>query len=887
MHGLPSGTVTMLFSDIEGSTSMLYRLGSQWGEALSAQRAILRDVFSSHAGIEMGTEGDSFFVVFERAHHGLLAAVEGQRRLHRHDWPRGVSLQVRMGLHTGEPEHHEEGYIGLDVHRAARIAATASGGQIVLSTTTQTLVEAQCADLTLRDLGWHRLKDLAEPERLYDVAVPDLPSEFPALRSLGTTASLPAYSTDLVGRSEEVDRLCSLYEGGARLVTLLGPGGTGKTRLAVAVAGELQHRRPCDLYFVELHTTDRSTLMWSAIAEALGAPAEVDVLPHTRVLTYLQDRTVLLVLDNLEQIVDAEQVVAELLSHAPGAQVLTTSRRSLHLVDEHVFPVEPLSLPSSGRSDPAAAHESAAVELFVRRAAMVQPHFSLTAANAADVVDLCRHLDGLPLAIELTAARSRLLSPRAMLRRIEQHDGGLPGPADRTERQRTVSATVAWSYELLDEADRRVFRRLGIFAHRVDLEAVESVAGSEDRDPLDTVAHLVDVSLLDVAEGPDGEPRVAMLETVRRFARAQLQESGEEDPVRLRHARWCAQVAAEVATLLLGTSQMKALDRIETVEQDIRAALDWCLVAPPAGSTEARQCGYALLHSMSRYWYRFGYVAEGTGWHERGLRVLDLDDLGDGTAKVDALHGAGILLLQQNQVSLGGAVLQRALDAARQVGDLDREARESNSLGIARRESGDADGARALMERSLEIAQQIGSLKRTATALVNIVHVLMDVGDFPAAVEMGRRAVAADREIGDPWGLAISECNLAFALLNAQGPDAAYEQLRRVAPGAVALADTELTIEIIEDFAAIWAAKRDDVRAARLLGATDTLREAAAIPRTGPDEAHLGRCLAPARDRLSPREWRRHYDAGALLGIEDALAEGMAHQEVSHEVSQE
>lgn len=304
----------MLFSDIEGSTSLLTGLGPRWAEALSAHRTVLRDVFEAYDGLEVGTEGDSFFVVFTSATSALLAAVAAQTGLAEHEWPEDRPVRVRIGLHTGEPQRHEDDYIGLDVHRAARISATAHGGQVVMSDATHALVGDALQGLTVRDLGWHRLKDLPEPEHLYDVTPPGLPADHPPLRSLGMAANLPSYSGELVGRGQELEDVIAVIEHDrARLVTFTGPGGTGKTRLAVAVARELQKRFPRDVFFVPLHTAGRATLMWAAIADAVGAPLNAEQQPSQRAVDFLRERAALLVLDNLEQIPDADVVVSRLL----------------------------------------------------------------------------------------------------------------------------------------------------------------------------------------------------------------------------------------------------------------------------------------------------------------------------------------------------------------------------------------------------------------------------------------------------------------------------------------------------------------------------------------------------------------------------------------------
>jgi len=878
MPSLPGGTLTLLFSDIEGSTSMLQRLGARWGEALTAHREILRSTFAEHDGREMGTEGDSFFVVFTSAQHAVLAAVQGQRRLLEHQWPDDSPLRVRMGLHTGEPERHAEGYIGIDVHQAARIAATASGGQVVLSAATQALAANAAEDIGTRDLGLHRLKDLPEPVHLYELSAPGLPSDHPPLRSLGTQANLPAYASEIIGREREVDDVTGLLEDTrARLVTLTGTGGTGKTRLAVAVARDLQDRFPHEIIFVPLHTADRAALMWSGISEAVGAPADAEILPHERVLRFLADRTALLVLDNLEQIPEAADVVADLLAAAPGVTVLATSRRPLHLVDEHLYPVAVLAVPSLASAGEVDAARVGAVELFEQRARMVRPSFRLTADNLDTVVTLCRRLDGLPLAIELAAARSQLLSPRALLARIDDRLGDRLTAGHRASRQQTLAATIAWSWELLDDDSQRVLRRLGVFAGRVGLDAVQAVAANDGEDPLDLVAHLVDVSLAEIVEGADGEPMVLLLETIRRFARDRLGASGEYDEIRLRHARWCLDVATGISALLTGPRQMTALDRMEAVEEDIRSALDWCLAPGRVTAPHRRECGLALLEPMDAYWYRFGYIAEGRGWHDRALVVLEHDDSVDPGRLVDALHGKGILAVQQNDLPTGSQALERALELAHRIGDPFRESRESNSLGVARREAGDTEGARELILRSAALAREIGDTHREAIALSNVVQIHLDAGEYADAVDAARRAVEADRALGDPWGVAINQCNLIPALLNAEGPEAAREQFVAVAHEAVALGDVELSLDVLDSGASVWAALGEGALAATLLGASDRQREVAGIPRADPDQRHLDRFVAPARGALGPAEWDQAHARGARLSIEDAVAEGVAH----------
>jgi class 3 adenylate cyclase len=469
MRELPTGTVTMLFSDIEGSTALLSRLGDRYAEALSAQRAILRCAIGGSRGRELGTEGDSFFVVFKVAGDAVRCCVAAQFALASHDWPGGVMVRVRMGLHSGAPARHEDGYVGMDVHRAARIAAAAHGGQVVLSEATRALADSSLpAGVSVDDLGWHRLKDIAEPERIYQLAAAGLEQRFPPLRSLGAQTSLPLPMTPLVGRDRDVEWLgATLRRPAVRLVTLTGTGGVGKTRLALAVASSLGEAFPHGVFFIPLAAARDAEVMWKTLADSLdvvGAQPAADLVTE-----HLSSRQALVVLDNLEQLDGAAGVVAMLLSAAPGLVILATSRRPLHLQGEHEQPVLPLEVPGEAAVEEVAT--SAAAQLFAQQAAMVRPGFALTPDNAADVAAICRRLDGLPLAIELAASRVKILAPGALRRRLGQSLSLAAGDAGRPSRQQGLRNTVAWSYDLLTSDLQDDLQRAGVFAGGCDLDA--------------------------------------------------------------------------------------------------------------------------------------------------------------------------------------------------------------------------------------------------------------------------------------------------------------------------------------------------------------------------------------------------------------------------------
>jgi predicted ATPase/class 3 adenylate cyclase len=505
----------MLFSDIEGSTALLSRLGDRYGEALSAHRAMLRKAIVAWDGREMSTEGDSFFVVFGSAADAVGWALAVQRELAGYDWPGGDPVRVRMGLHSGEPTPHEDNYIGMDVHRAARIAATAHGGQVVLSEAAVGLAAPLPDGVSVVDLGFHRLRDIAVPERLYQLAGPGLREDFPRLKSLGTQASLPVPATPLVGRDEDLARLRTALSGhDVRLVTLTGVGGVGKTRLSLAAAAALETAFPHGVFFVALAAVRDADVMWKTLADSL----DVDGEGQAAVTEHVRNRRALLVLDNLEQLHGAAGVVAGLLAAAPALVVLATSRRPLRLPGEQELPVPPLQVPREASVEQVAA--CGAARLFVQQAAMARPGFTLTAGNAADVAAICGRLDGLPLAIELAASRVRLLAPRALLARLGHSLDLAAADVGQPSRQQTLRNAIAWSYDLLDSDLGGVFRRGGVFAGGCDLDALAAIAAAEPGpetgpDPLQLAAGLLDVSLITVTDGADGEPRVGMLETIR------------------------------------------------------------------------------------------------------------------------------------------------------------------------------------------------------------------------------------------------------------------------------------------------------------------------------------------------------------------------------------
>jgi predicted ATPase len=856
----------MLFSDIEGSTVLLNRLGHLYGEALSAQRALLRAAIAEWRGWEMGTEGDSFFVVFASAADAVSCCVAAQRALGGYDWPGGAAVRVRMGLHSGEPSRHEDGYIGIDVHRAARIAATAHGGQVVMSRITWQLAEpGSPAGLSVRDLGFHRLKDIEEPERIFQLAGPGLAEQFPPLKSLGAPTSLPTPTTPLVGRESDLDRLRALiFRPEVRLVTLTGTGGVGKTRLALAAAASLDSAFLQGVFFVALAAVRDAEVMWKAIAGEL----DVDGDAPAAVMEHLRNRQALLVLDNLEQLHGAAEVAAALLAAAPRLVVLATSRRPLHLPGEHELPVPPLDLPREATVEQVAA--SGAARLFVQQADMVRPGFAVTAANAADVAEICRRLDGLPLAIELAASRVKLLSPRALLARLG-HSLALAGAdAGRPSRQQTLRATIAWSHDLLVPEHAAVLRRAGVFAGGWDLDALTTVTQPAG-DPLEAAGELMDVSLVTVTEGPDGEPRFGMLEMIRDYARERLAETGELEGTRRRHAEHYAGLAEGARDQLVGPAQFATLDWLEADYDNLRAALSWSLgssAVDPAPDAERVAIGLQLVQALGQFWNIRGHAGEGRRWLQRAVD-LAADDAGAPLAS--AAHWLGMLLLQHGDLDAAVQLFERSLVIWRDLGERDQQARELNSLGGTHRRRRDLDAARSALNRCIALCREVGNEGRLGGALTNLGQTELHADNLDLATELLQEALALHRKHEDSMGAAVDLISLAYIGLLTGRAREARGLLSGTLDYLASSGDSEAAADVLELAACIAAELGEGPRAACLAGAASALRELVSMPISQEEADVLEGYLARVRAATAPGEWEAELAVGRALTQEQAV----------------
>jgi predicted ATPase len=724
MPELPAGTVTFVFSDIEGSTRLLRELGEGYAGALDAHRALLRDAFRSRGGVEVDTQGDAFFSAFADAREAVAAATAAQRALE------AGPVRVRMGLHTGRPERTDEGYVGLDVHLGARIAAAGHGGQVVLSRATYELLDG----VPCRDLGEHRLKDFDEPAWIFQLG----DEVFPPLKTIANT-NLPRPASSFVGRDAEIGEVASRLRNGTRLLTLTGPGGSGKTRLAIESAAELVGDFRAGVFWVGLAPLRDPALVLPTVGHAVGAQGPLDV--------HIGDREQLLLLDNLEQVIAAAPQLGELVEACPNLRLLVTSRELLRVRGEVEYEVLPLA-------------NSEAVALFCDRAQLE--------AGAA-VEELCRRLDDMPLAVELAAARAKLLTPEQIVERLGQRLDVLKGGRDADPRQATLRATIEWSHDLLDGDEQRLFARLSVFPG-CTLEAAEAVCDAD----LDVLQSLVEKSLV----RRTGE-RFWMLQTIREYAGERLAASGEADEIGRRHAEYFRVVAESTC---LATERVEAgamrYDLARTEQDNFRAALDWAQEHDP-------ELGLVIAVELEQFWVssdpfeavrRFAALLERAGplppelearvarvyggtstvagdaeqgrrLHERSLALYE--ELGDEFGVVHLRHRVAVSDINGGDLPGAKMVLEDNVVRARELGSTFLEAEALGALGSIEYGLGNVESAIELMRRHVELSNQLGFLWFVAVGLVNLAEYGLELGDLEEAERAGRECAAVCRAIGD------------------------------------------------------------------------------------------------------------------------------------------
>jgi predicted ATPase/class 3 adenylate cyclase len=756
-QALPAGTVTLVFTDIEKSTRILQTLGEGYEAVLMEHQELVRSSLARHNGYEIGTAGDSFFIAFARAHDAVAFAVDVQKAILGHHWPERTQLRIRIGMHTGTPALVHGQYVGLDVHRAARISSAGHGGQILLSDATRDLIEADMSeDVTLRDLGMHRLKDLQAWEHIYQVMQADLPAVFPALQSLDTLPNnLPRKLTSFVGREREIAELKRAVTS-SMLLTVVGPGGAGKTRLALQVAADLLADCLHGAWVVELAPVTDPTQIPQAVAAALGVREYPGLTLRDSLMEYLGSRELLLLLDNCEHLIAGVAAFVEaVIASAPRVRILCTSREPLAIAGEHVWRIPSLTLPPLGRrADLPTLSQNEAVRLFVDRAKAVSPAFALTDATAPTVAHICVRLDGIPLAIELAAARARVLSVQQIAARLDDRFRLLAG-GSRTvlPRQQTLQAAMDWSYDLLTQPERALLRRLSVFAGGWTLEAAEAICADDGLTGemiLDLLTRLVDKSLVEVESGP--APRYRMLETIRQYAGDKLREADELDRFHTRHQEWFLNLAETGARFLRGSQQRTWLDRLDGERDNFRSAVGWAIERTPDRAL-------ALAAALWRWAYLRGYLSIGADLTERALRAAPEPT----PTRLEALNGAAVLTNAIGNYSRAEELANETVALAQTLGDGGGAA--SGRLVLATASLGQGDFARAglVAEEALAGFRTAGDRWGQALALSVLGDQALSRGAYERAVQLYEESVGMFRETGDAWGIAHSQRGSGFA----------------------------------------------------------------------------------------------------------------------------
>jgi predicted ATPase len=770
---LPTGTVTFLYTDIESSTRRWDEYPAVMKAAVESHDAIMRRAIESRGGTVFRTMGDAFCASFQTAQDALQAAADAQRALAAEPWPAETGpIKVRMALHTGTGEIREGDYVGPHLNRIARLLSTGHGGQVLLTQATYELVcDLPIEGFTLQDMGEHRLKDLTRPERVYQALVAGLPTAFAPLKTLDSRPNnLPPQPTPFIGRQQELASLLELISRqDVRLVTLYGPGGTGKTRLAVQAAAELVDDFPDGVFFVDLAPIGDPSLVASEIAQTLGVPEAGEQPLIERLKDFLREKRLLLLLDNFEQVVEAGTLVSQLSQAAQNLKLLATSRAVLHLRGEKEFPVPPLQLPDH-RHLPSLERLSQyeAVRLFIERARDAKPDFEVDSDNAPAVAEICYRLDGLPLAIELAAARIRVLPPSAMLARLQSRLKVLTGGArDRPARQQTLRGAIAWSYDLLEPDEKALFSRLGVFQGGATLDAIEAVCCAEGDlalDMLDGVSSLADKSLLRVVEGGEadgagsGEPRFMMLETIREYALERLAEDGTTEEMLRRHARFFLALAEESEPQLFRPRQLNWIGRLEAEHGNLAAALEWSLESAEAGDVEL---GIRLAAALAHFWSLRGYYAEGRNWLARAVAVAPEGAL----VRAQVLSGAGYLAYFRGDPGEAGPLLEESVRLYRQLGSTDKYQYALGTFAAYMLSTARYQDARALLDETIQVGRDLGDDWVVAIALY-LQHQVHEVeGDQAGARALLEESLRLLRKAGDRWGTALVLQGLAMQAL--------------------------------------------------------------------------------------------------------------------------
>jgi predicted ATPase/class 3 adenylate cyclase len=868
MTPLPTGTVTFLFTDIEGSTRMLRDVGQVvYAGALAQHHALMREAIASAGGVEVGTEGDSFFVAFGGAGAAIAAVVSAQRALQGQAWPPGAEIRVRMGLHTGEGVLSDGDYVGMDVHRAARVASAGHGGQVLLSEATATAVSGTLpAGVELEDLGSHRLKDLGAA-RLFQLRVAGLRVDFsPLATQEAIEVELPAQLTTFIGREREMAEITLLLET-TPLVTLTGPGGTGKSRLAVEAASRLLDRFEDGVFFVALAGLSDPELVPVTILEVLGLRSNsAAISPLDHLLSFLNEKRVLLILDNYEQLVAGGSTVADILTASPALRVIVTSRAPLRVSGEREVAVLPLGV-SDGQGD----GTSESVRLFLDRARSIRPDLELSAEDDDAIAQITRRLEGLPLAIELAASRSNVLTPVEILQRLGNRLLAAPS-SDLPSRQRTIADTIAWSYDLLDGPAQRLFERCAVFVNGAGLAEIEEVCLGPDEvgdDLLDGLSALVDHSLMQRRSTPQGL-RFGMLSVIREFAMQKLEEGGEADVYRGRHAATYRALVERARPLLVSGARPHWLDRMAAEDDNIRAVLDRAIARRDA------EAALALVGGMWRFWQTRGPLAEA---RDRVQEALALGGQEYPKVRAQALAAAGGIAYWSGALDEMEVPYQEAVDIARGQGGAIELAAALYELSFAFYAQNGYDRADAVLAESMALAEAADDAYSIARAHFGLFNLAWYQSRTDEALAHSRASVAAFKGVDAPFDLGWSEFAVADSLMRKGDRAEARETLDRALPDFVASGDLSALILFLNTYAALAALQESPARAARLAGAAESLEEQTGVKLYASDA--WGVPNKATRELLGQLDARStaEYQGGRRMSAEAAARFALGHDD--------
>jgi predicted ATPase/class 3 adenylate cyclase len=861
---------TYLFTDIEGSTRLWEREPERMRKALARHDAIAREAVEDHRGVVIKMTGDGIHATFADPRDAVSAALHMQQALADLAATDGFQLPVRCGLHAGVDERRDSDFFGRAVNRAARIMSVAHGGQVLVSQAVAVLLRDRLpSDVTLRDLGSVRLRDLETPEQVYQLVHPGLRVDFPALRSLEATPNnLPLQLTSFVGREHEVAEITKVL-GSTRLLTLLGVGGIGKTRLSLQVAADVMDDYPDGVWFVELAAVADAELVPQAVASVLGVKEAAGRPVIEALEKHVGNRQLLLVLDNCEHLVRAcAELAKQLLQAGPRLKILASSREHLHVAGETTYSVPGLAVPEPSQIiTPAALPQYESARLFIDRAKAAQPGLQVTEQIAAAIGEICRRLDGIPLAIELAAARVRALSVTEIAARLGDRFRLLTS-GDRTAlpRQQTLRALIDWSHDLLTETERILFRRLAVFAGGWTLEAAEAVASGDEVDEalvLDLLVDLVDKSLV-VVEAE--RARYALLETVRQYAEERLTGAGEEEEVRKRHLDFYLAFVERAGAGLLGSEQPSWLKQLDLDRENLLAAHAWC-----SRGSHAAEIGYRLVHAIKLYWFMRGLL--NLGYHVTVEAISVPTPQPHSLARCKALWVAGQIGSYTGRYEEAQRYLYESLEIARYHNDRRMIATVQTYLALAALGQGDRAAAQVHCEEALDLARELGNKREITVALNALAQLNRLDGKLDDAESLYEQAVTLARELRDREFEAIGILGLAMVAIGRGFAGAARELLREVLTIADETGSKTAGQSALEVSAGLAALQREWERSGRLFGAAEAQTLRTGIRRDPADEAFLQPLLASTREAFGEAPFKLAEASGRALPFDQALAE--------------